>query len=252
MKIFATYNIKGGVGKTTTSVNLAYLSAKEGAQTLIWDLDPQGGTSYYLCVKPKIKGGAKKILNKKSDLHSMLRMTGYPNMDLLPADISLRAMDHELRSRSKSERILNKRLSTLDKSYERLFIDCPPDLSMVAENVFHMADVLLVPLIPTTLSLRAYNRLVRFLVSRKINKKLRVLPFFNQVNTGKPIHRVVTRNVFSKHPIFLKNSVPDSNVIEAMGVKRSPIFTYAEESNEADTFRKLWAEIQERVTDMDD
>ena len=245
MKIFSVYNIKGGVGKTTISVNMAYLSAAAGARTLIWDLDPQGGTSYYLCVKPKVKGGSEDLLRGKAKTLAQLRMTGYPNLDLLPADISYRNFDTQLAKSSKPTRGLERLVSPLAKQYDHLFVDCPPGLSLVTENVFRMTDVLLVPLIPTPLSLRAYNRLVQFLVKRR-TKKLRVLPFFNMINLEKPIHRVVTKNVGDKHPIFLKTTVPESTLIEAMGVKRSPIFTYARESQEADSLRALWREILER------
>ena len=245
MKIFSVYNIKGGVGKTTTSVNMAYLSAASGARTLIWDLDPQGGTSYYLCVKPKIKGGSDELLKGRSRTLAQLRMTGYPNLDLLPADISYRNLDRQLARGNKPTQRLERLVSPLAKQYDHLFVDCPPGLSLVTENIFQMTDILLVPLIPTPLSLRAYNRLVQFLVKRR-TKKLRVLPFFNMVNMDKPIHRVVTKNVGEKHPIFLKNSIPDSTLVEAMGVKRSPIFTYARESAEANVLRALWKEIGER------
>ena len=245
MKIFSVYNIKGGVGKTTISVNMAYLSAAAGARTLIWDLDPQGGTSYYLCVKPKIKGGSSELLQGKAKTLAQLRMTGYPNLDLLPADISYRNFDAQLAKSSSPTRGLERLVAPLADQYDHLFVDCPPGLSLVTENVFRMTDVLLVPLIPTPLSLRAYNRLVQFLVKRR-TKKLRVLPFFNMINLEKPIHRVVTKNVSENHPIFLKNSIPESTLIEAMGVKRSPMFTYARTSNEADCLRALWKEINER------
>lgn len=242
MKIFSVYNIKGGVGKTTTAVNMAYLSAAMGARTLIWDLDPQGGTSYYLCVEPKIKGGSNALLQGKAETLAQLRMTGYPNLDLLPSDISYRNLDGQLAKESKPLQRLERLVKPLAKQYDHLFVDCPPGLTLVTENIFQMTSVLLVPLIPTPLSLRAYNRLVQFLVKRR-TKKLRVLPFFNLVNLEKPIHRVVTKNVGEKHPIFLKNSVPESTLIEAMGVKRSPMFTYARTSAEANILRALWEEI---------
>lgn len=245
MKIYSIYNIKGGVGKTTISVNMAYLSAAEGNRSLIWDLDPQGGTSYYMCVKASVKGGAEGLMHKKSKVAQQLRMTGYPNLDLLPADISYRNLDHILAKRSKPLLGLQQLIKPLKKQYDHVFIDCPPGLSLVTENVFQMTDVLLVPLIPTPLSLRAYNRLVRFLVKRR-TKKLKVLPFFNMVNPEKPIHRVVTKNVTEKHPIFLKSRVPESTLIEAMGVKRSPMFTYARESKEASALRALWSEISQK------
>ena len=245
MKTFSVYNIKGGVGKTTLSVNLAYLSAAEGNASLIWDLDPQGSTSYYLCTKPKIKGGTKNLLRGKTRLSHQLRMTGYPNLDLLPSDISNRNIDEFLRKGSQPTRGLQRFVKPLGRQYEHLFLDCAPGLSLVTENVFQMTDVLLVPLIPTPLSLRAYNRLVRFLVKHR-TRKLRVLPFFNMVNLDKPIHRAVTQNVKTSHPIFLREMIPESNLIEAMGVKRSPLFTYARGSAEAEALRALWKEILER------
>ncbi|MEO5378370.1 MAG: ParA family protein [Magnetococcus sp. DMHC-6] len=246
MKIFAVYNLKGGVGKTTTSVNLSYLSAMEGARTLIWDLDPQGGTSYYLCVKPKIKGGTRELLQSKPPLDSLLRMTGYPNLDMLPSDISYRNMDSILQeSHQKPGSVLGQFLKPLANKYDHIFLDCPPGLSLVTENVFQLADVLIIPLIPSPLSLRAYNRLVQFLVKQR-SKKLVVLPFFNLVNMNKPIHQVVIKNVIEKHRIFLKQSLPDSNIIELMGIKRSPIFTYAKQSEEAKALQALWQEILSR------
>lgn len=245
MKIYSVYNIKGGVGKTTTSVNLAYLSAASGARSMIWDLDPQGGTSYYLCVKPKIKGGAKTLMEGKPAFDDLLKMTGYPNLDLLPADLSYRNLDQHLEKEKDPAQKLYRFLNPLRKRYDHLFLDCPPGLTTLTETVFKLSDVLLVPLIPSPLSLRAYNRLVQFLVKRR-SKKLRVLPFFNMVNPHKPIHRIVTKNVWEKHDLFLKQSIPESTTIEAMGVKRSPLFLYARQSMEADAFRALWKEIQRR------
>lgn len=246
MKVFAVYNMKGGVGKTTCAVNLAYLSAAGGARTLIWDLDPQGGTSYYLCVQPKIKGGAKELVHGKMDYTHVLRMTGFPNLDLLPADFSFRNLEKYLDHESKPSHAFERVIKPLQNQYDHLFLDCPPGLSLAAENMLNITDVLLIPLIPTTLSLRAYNRVVQFLVEHR-HKRLKVIPFFSMVNQAKPIHRVVTENVQTRHPIFLKNSIPESNIIEAMGVKRSPLFSYARHSAESAAFHALWQEIQERV-----
>ena len=90
MKVFAIYNIKGGVGKTASSVNLAYLSALEGARTLVWDLDPQGAATFYFRVKPKVKGGGKKLIEGTGNLDPRIRGTDFDNLDLLPADFSYR------------------------------------------------------------------------------------------------------------------------------------------------------------------
>ena len=242
MKIFAVYNIKGGVGKTTMSVNLSYLSSTKGMRTLLWDLDPQGSASFYFSVKQKVKGGSKALLANHADINDFLRMTGYANLDLLPSDLSYRKMDQYMQEKDRPLRVFKQLVKPVEKEYDYMFIDCPPGLTLTAENIFQMVDVLLVPLIPTTLSLRAYNQLVRFLVDSG-TKKLKVLPFFNQVNLEKPIHRVVTRNVREQHPIFLRQLIPDSNVIESMGIKRAPLLTYGKETPEAAAFHSLWDEI---------
>jgi len=97
----AVYNIKGGVGKTTSAVNLAWLAADEGARTLVWDLDPQGTTSFYFRIKPKIKGGVGALLADKHHASASIKATDYDNLHLLPADLSYRHLDLELNAGKK-------------------------------------------------------------------------------------------------------------------------------------------------------
>ncbi|MCK5382161.1 MAG: AAA family ATPase, partial [Gammaproteobacteria bacterium] len=110
LKVIATYNIKGGVGKTATAVNLAWLAAREGAPTLVWDLDPQGAASYYFRIKPRIKGGGKRLVQGKRDLDDFIRGTDYELLDLLPADFSYRNMDLFLEQAKNPVRQLHKLL----------------------------------------------------------------------------------------------------------------------------------------------
>ena len=91
--VLATYNIKGGVGKTSAAVNLATLAAHDGARTLLWDLDPQGASTYLFRVKPKIKGGGAKLVRGKTDVEALIKGTDTEGLDLLPADFSYRHMD---------------------------------------------------------------------------------------------------------------------------------------------------------------
>ena len=93
MKVIACYNIKGGVGKTASAVNLSYLSAREGKATLVWDLDPQGASSFYFRVKPKVKGGARRLIQRKRALDDAIKATDYDQLDLIPADFSYRNLD---------------------------------------------------------------------------------------------------------------------------------------------------------------
>src|ERR1700678_838768 len=93
MRIYAAYNIKGGVGKTTTAVNLAHLSATGGHRTLLWDLDPQGAASFVFRIKPKVKGGGKALIRGKRPLDEAIKGTDFDNLDLIPADFTYRNMD---------------------------------------------------------------------------------------------------------------------------------------------------------------
>ncbi|MGZ4960500.1 MAG: ParA family protein, partial [Methylomonas sp.] len=90
MNVLAVYSIKGGVGKTASAVNLAYTAARNGYRTLVWDLDPQGASSYYFRIKPKIKGGSKDLITGKRELEGLIKGTDFENLHLLPADFSFR------------------------------------------------------------------------------------------------------------------------------------------------------------------
>ena len=155
MKILATYNLKGGVGKTAAAVNLAYFAHRAGARTLIWDLDPQGAASFYFKTKAKIKGGSERLLGKKREIESVVRSTDFDKLDLVPADIRLRNLDTELTPRKDGDRRIGKLLSQLRHNYDVAILDCPPSISTLAENVFRSADRILIPIIPTPLSIRA-------------------------------------------------------------------------------------------------
>jgi len=133
MTILATYNIKGGVGKTAAAVNLAYLAAQAGARTLIWDLDPQGAATFYFRVKPKVKGGGKGLVNKSRPAGDLIKGTDYPQLDLLPADFSYRHLDIHLDEMRKPTRALHKILKPLRDEYDYVFLDCPPSISLVSE-----------------------------------------------------------------------------------------------------------------------
>ena len=91
--VLATYNIKGGVGKTSAAVNLAALAAADGLRTLLWDLDPQGSATFLFRVKPKVRGGVAKLVRGRSDVGARLKGTDVEGLDLLPADFSYRHMD---------------------------------------------------------------------------------------------------------------------------------------------------------------
>ncbi len=248
MKVLATYNIKGGVGKTATAVNLAYLAASQGMRTLVWDLDPQGASSYYFRVKARVKGGGKKLILGELDLDSRIKATDFEGLDLLPADFSYRHMDLELNQTKNPVKQIARVLEPLAREYELLFIDCAPSISLVSESVFRAADVLLVPTIPTPLSLRTLLQLLKSLREVKA-KRLGVFPFFCMVDRRKALHRS-TADLAGEIPLpFLRTEIPYSSHIEQMGIQRAPLHTFARSSAGADAYSALWREVRRWMRD---
>ena len=97
----ATYSIKGGVGKTTSAVNLAYEAACAGTRVLLWDLDPQGAATYFFRIRPGMKGGSERLAGKRGDLAGLVRGTDVRGLDVVPADFTLRHLDLHLDDRKR-------------------------------------------------------------------------------------------------------------------------------------------------------
>lgn len=250
MKVIAIYNIKGGVGKTATAVNLSYLASLDGARTLIWDMDPQGAASYYFRIKAKVKGGARKLVEGKRELDDVVKGTDYENLDLLPADFSYRNMDFILEMTKKPVKRLNKLLQPFADEYDYIFLDCPPSISSASESVFAAADILLVPTIPTTLSLRTFKQMKRFFKERNYGSML-ILPFFAMVDRRKQLHRLIVEYPPSFMPAVLENYVPYASEVERMGVKRAPLGHFAANSRAAVCYRSMWEEIKATMFSSD-
>jgi cellulose biosynthesis protein BcsQ len=246
MKIIACYNIKGGVGKTATAVNLAYLCAHEGHATLMWDLDPQAAASFYFRIKPRVKGGGRHLLRRKGALDDAIKATDHARLDLIPADFSYRNMDLILEDFGKSDKRLAKLLRPLKDDYDYLFLDCPPGISLVSENVLTAADMLLVPTIPTTLSLRTLAQLQQFLADRK-SPAPTILPFFSMVDMRKSLHRLIVERPPATIANWLQQTIPYASDIERMGVHREPVDTFAHGGRAAQAYRALWDEIKTRL-----
>jgi len=247
MLVVAVWTIKGGVGKTAAAVNLACLSALEGLRTLLWDLDPQGAASFYFRVKPKVKGGGGRLLRRSSDLRSLLRGTDVDNLDLLPSDFSYRRLDLELDARKDPAGRLALKLTPLAEEYDTAFLDCPPSVSLVSESVLRAADALLVPVIPTTLSLRGLDQ-VRSFAAKVGSRSLAVLPFLSMVDRRKTMHRDAVE-LCGRDDRFLRAAIPAASVVERMGVRRSPVVEYAPSSEAAQGFVALWAEMRARLAE---
>ena len=227
------------MGKTSAAVNLAALAARGGASTLLWDLDPQGGATYLFRVKPKVRGGAGKLLRGRGDAGGAIKATDLAGLDLLPADFSYRHMDLALDEFKRPTRRLARVLAPLRDEYEYVFLDCPPSISLVSESVFEAADALLVPVVPATLSSRTLAQLDGVLRSGP-----GLLAFFSMVDRRRRLHRDVIEELRASRHDVLEATIPLSADVERMGSQRAVL---GPRGRAALAYAALWEEIRGRL-----
>jgi cellulose biosynthesis protein BcsQ len=246
VRVVATYNIKGGVGKTSAAVNLAYLSAREGHRTLLWDLDPQGAATFLFRVHPRVRGGVKALIRGRTPLDTVIKGTDFDNLDLLPADFSYRKMDLALDRAKRPTRRIAQLLKPLEAEYDILILDCPPSVSLVSEGVLRAADTLLVPLVPTTLSWRTFDQLTDFVAHAKPPRP-RILAFFSMVDGRKRLHRDTVAQIAAERSNVTRAIVPAASIVEQMGPRRLPVVVFSPTSAAAAAYEQLWAEVRDLV-----
>ncbi len=239
MARIAVYSSKGGVGKTTLAVNLAWAAASlSSRRTLLWDLDAQGGASFILRPDRPAGDEARAVIERDLAPRKLIVPTGIANLDLLPADASLRTLDLVFAEIDSKKRLL--RISeALDKSYDRIIIDCPPGLGVTAEQIIRGASLILLPMIPSTLSGRAAEELLRHLGGRK--EAPPVLPVFNMVDRRRLTHRAALDAAPSLH------AIPMASLVEQMADRHAPVGLYAPRAPVTQAIAALWQDLERQL-----
>jgi len=240
MASIAVYSVKGGVGKTTLAVNLAWCAASiSRRKTLLWDLDPANGSGFLLGIDPKKKRAAESVFADGVDPARLIQTTAYANLDLLPADESIRTLGRQLDRLGKKKR-LAKLVEGLAKNYDRIIFDCPPVLNEVSAQVMRAADLVIVPLPPSPLSARALD-----VVAEEVRGSGKghppILPVLSMIDLRRTLHRDA-RDANPKWP-----AIPLASAVEQCAVERKPVAAFAPRSPAARAFAQLWTAIERKL-----
>ena len=248
-KIIAIANQKGGVGKTTTSVNLTAILADMGQRVLAVDLDPQGNTTSGLGMTVEDKSVYEAVMGRIG-LKEAVQHTDVPRLDLVGADIRLAGAELELVSVDKREFRLKTALAAVQKDYDFIFIDCPPSLSLLTLNALTAADRVLVPIQCEYYALEGVSSLMNTIsrVKKTFNPRIDlegvVLTMLDgRTNLGLQVVAEVKKHFKKK---TFATTIPRSIRLGEAPSHGEPIHMYDPRSAGAVAYRALAAELLER------
>ena len=248
-KIIAIANQKGGVGKTTTSVNLTAILADMGQRVLAVDLDPQGNTTSGLGMTVEDKSVYEAVMGRIG-LKEAVQHTDVPGLDLVGADIRLAGAELELVSVDKREFRLKTALAAVQKDYDFIFIDCPPSLSLLTLNALTAADRVLVPIQCEYYALEGVSSLMNTIsrVKKTFNPRIDlegvVLTMLDgRTNLGLQVVDEVKKHFRKK---TFATTIPRSIRLGEAPSHGEPIHVYDPRSAGAVAYRALAAELLER------
>lgn len=258
MTVIAITNQKGGVGKTTTAINVAAALAERGEGTLLVDLDPQSSATISLGVElTDIQRTAYNSLVDRGDdgadplADVVVRVDGVANLDLVPATIDLAAADMDLMAQMDRDRALRAALQPIRGLYDFILIDCPPSLGLLTINALTAADSVIVPLQTDYLSVRGATLLISKTlrrVQRKLNPDLRLLGVLVAIHDARTGHaREVLEGLNETFPEAMFDTVIKHTVrFRDAAAEGHSIFSHPRAGDAASAYRALAEEVLRR------
>ena len=223
-KIIAVTNQKGGVGKTTTAVNVSAGIGKKGKKCLLVDVDPQGNATSGVGIdKRQIKFSSYDILIEGVKAKEAILKTEYENLDIIPSSIELAAADIQLADIEKRESRLKNSLALVKADYDFIFIDCPPSLGLITTNALCAANTILVPIQPEYYALEGLSQLMNSvrIVKRRFNSYLDVEGVLLTMYDGR---LNLTQQVVEEVKRFFPSKVFNTVIPKAVRLSEAPSF----------------------------
>ncbi len=251
-RVIALCNQKGGVGKTTSTINLGAALSEFGRRVLLVDFDPQGALSVGLGVQPHQldRTAYNLIMEPGVSIDDVLLKTGVPGMDLLPSNIDLSAAEVQLVGEVAREQTLSRVLTPIVPDYDFVLIDCQPSLGLLTVNALTAADEVIVPLECEFFSLRGVALLIDTIdkVRERLNPRLKLAGILATMYDGRTLHG---REVFARVVEAFGDSVFDTVISRTVRfpettVAGEPITTWASSSAGATAYRNLAREVLAR------
>ncbi|WP_392508466.1 AAA family ATPase [Naumannella halotolerans] len=250
--VIAMCNQKGGVGKTTTTINLGAALTELGRKVLLVDFDPQGSLSVGLGINPHTLGESiyNLLLDDETELSEVLTQTPVANMDLLPSNIDLSAAEIQLVSEVAREYTLSRVLEPLRHDYDVILVDCAPSLGLLTVNALTAADYVVMPLECEYFALRGIAMLTDTIrkVQKRLNPDLKILGVLGTMFDARTLHsREVLERVVQAFGEQVFHTVIRRTVkFPETTVAGEPITTYASSSAGASSYRTLALEVLQR------